>query len=370
VKNPSVVDRLDEHIESMVTHADGVMPAFDGELRDLLAIAGVLQTLPDQTFKARLKCALINQGKQSAIDVELAASAISPHQRGETRRPSTPPTPSEILPTLFAKDYGVYPVHRGSFLASALAHAAVLALLVTVGIFAARNPRDVPRVHSVIKTDLSSYLFPTAPTQTHGGGGGGDHDKAQASNGAPPRFAPDQITPPAIVVRNENAKLTADPTVVGPPNLTLAETRPMGDPLSGVLGSASNGTGAHGGVGNGSDGGVGPGRGPGVGPGTGGGFGGEPYHVGGRVSSPRAVYDPEPEYSEEARRSKYQGVVVLRVVIGPDGRPQDIRVARTLGMGLDEKAMEAVRQWRFQPALMDNQPVPVLVDIEINFRLY
>ena len=369
MKNPSVVEQLDEHIGSMLTHADGVMPTSDGELRDLLAVADLLQTLPDPSFRARLKCDLMNRGEQSAVEHGLGASAISLRKRGETRRPSARPTPSEILPTLFVKDYGAYPVHRGSFMASALAHAAVVALLVTVGIFAA-HPGDAPRVHSVIKTDLSSYVFPTAPTQTRGGGGGGDHDKEQASNGAPPRFAPDQIAPPAIVVRNENPKLTADPTVIGPPNLTLAETRPMGDPLSGVFGPASNGTGAHGGVGNGSDGGVGPGRGPGVGPGTGGGFGGGPYRVGGRVSSPRAIYDPEPEYSEEARRSKYQGVVVLRVVIGPDGRPQDIRVARTLGMGLDEKAMEAVRQWRFQPALMDNQPVPVLVDIEINFRLY
>jgi TonB family protein len=112
------------------------------------------------------------------------------------------------------------------------------------------------------------------------------------------------------------------------------------------------------------------GEGPGVGAGRGGGFGNGPYRVGGEVSAPHAIYDPEPEYSEEARKAKYQGVVVLQVVIGADGRPRDIRVARTLGMGLDQKAIGAVRQWRFEPALKGSQPVAVVVNIEVNFRLY
>jgi TonB family protein len=92
--------------------------------------------------------------------------------------------------------------------------------------------------------------------------------------------------------------------------------------------------------------------------------------VGGGVSAPRAIYDPEPEYSEEARKAKYQGTVVLWVVVGPDGRVRDMRVSRTLGMGLDEKAIDAVRQWRFEPARKNGQPVPVQVSIEVNFRLY
>jgi TonB family protein len=82
------------------------------------------------------------------------------------------------------------------------------------------------------------------------------------------------------------------------------------------------------------------------------------------------LYDPEPEYSDEARQQKYQGVVVLSVVVGEDGRARDVRVARSLGLGLDEKAQEAVRQWRFEPGRMNGQAVSVLVDIEVNFRLY
>ena len=85
---------------------------------------------------------------------------------------------------------------------------------------------------------------------------------------------------------------------------------------------------------------------------------------------PRTIYDPEPEYSEEARKAKYQGTVILQVVIDAEGRPRDIRTARTLGLGLDEKAIEAVRTWRFQPAMKDGRAVAVLVNIQVSFRLY
>ena len=124
------------------------------------------------------------------------------------------------------------------------------------------------------------------------------------------------------------------------------------------------------GIGSGSGGGVGSGRGPGVGPGWGGGIGNGAYRVGGGVSAPRALYQPDPEYSEEARKAKYQGVVVLWVIVGPDGRVHDMRVQRALGLGLDEKAMEAVKTWKFDPARKDGQPVAVQINVEVNFRLY
>jgi TonB family protein len=92
--------------------------------------------------------------------------------------------------------------------------------------------------------------------------------------------------------------------------------------------------------------------------------------VGGGVSAPKPLYTPDPEYSEEARKAKYQGVVVLWLVIGPDGRPREIKIARPLGMGLDQKAVEAVRTWRFDPARKDGQPVAVQMNVEVSFRLY
>jgi TonB family protein len=108
----------------------------------------------------------------------------------------------------------------------------------------------------------------------------------------------------------------------------------------------------------------------GVGPGFGGGFGGGIYRVGNGVSAPRALYDPEPQYTDEARKAKVQGVVMLSLIVDPNGHPRDVKVARSLGMGLDEKAIEAVRTWRFDPARKDGQPVTVLVNVEVSFRLY
>ena len=104
--------------------------------------------------------------------------------------------------------------------------------------------------------------------------------------------------------------------------------------------------------------------------GFGGGIGGGVYRVGGGVSAPRALFTPDPEYSDEARKAKHQGVVILWAIITPDGTATNIKVARSLGMGLDEKAMDAVKNWRFDPALKDGHPVAVQVNIEVNFRLY
>jgi len=206
-----------------------------------------------------------------------------------------------------------------------------------------------------------------------GGGGGGDRDKLQATQGRLPRQSMQQFTPPVVVVRNEHPKLVMDPTIVVPPqvHLTQPDLPNLGDPLSHLpSGPPSNGTGSGGGIGSGNGGGVGSGEGPGFGPGRGGGTGGGVFRVGGGVSAPKAIYSPDPEYSEEARKAKYQGVCVLWLVVGPDGRPRDIRVARTLGLGLDEKAIEAVKTWRFEPAMKDNRPVAVQINVEVSFRLY
>jgi protein TonB len=90
----------------------------------------------------------------------------------------------------------------------------------------------------------------------------------------------------------------------------------------------------------------------------------------GGVTAPRPVYDPDPDYSEAARKARFQGDVVLWLVVGPDGRPRNLRVQRSLGMGLDEKALEAVSQWRFQPATLNGHPVAVEINVEVSFRLY
>jgi TonB family protein len=92
--------------------------------------------------------------------------------------------------------------------------------------------------------------------------------------------------------------------------------------------------------------------------------------VGAGVSPPRPIFQPEPEFSEEARKAKYQGTCTVELIVGIDGHPSDIHIASSLGMGLDEKAIEAVKNWRFEPALKDGHPVPVRIQIEVDFHLY
>jgi TonB family protein len=114
---------------------------------------------------------------------------------------------------------------------------------------------------------------------------------------------------------------------------------------------------------------VGSGKGGGFGPGEGGGVGGGVFRVGGGVTAPSLLHKIEPEYSEEARKAKYQGTVLLYIEVDGNGKATNIKVARSLGLGLDEKAIEAVKQWKFKPGYKDGKPVTVAATIEVNFRL-
>jgi len=286
---------------------------------------------------------------------------------GPTAPQSPPP---DILPSLFGAGYGTYGVRKTNFIWSYTLNSLVVVGLIFSSHFVVTHHDDIKRTVVGLVTNVSPYVLPPAKDTSGGGGGGGDRDILKATKGNLPKFAREQFTPPAVIIRNPDPKLPMAPTVVGPPELKLAQGPNMGDPLSNVLGPASNGTGSGGGIGDGSGGGVGSGRGPGVGPGWGGGIGGGAYRVGGGVSAPRAIYQPDPEYSEEARKAKYQGTVVLWCVVGPDGRVREVRVQRSLGLGLDEKAMEAVKTWKFEPARKDGVPVAVQVNVEVNFRLY
>ncbi len=139
----------------------------------------------------------------------------------------------------------------------------------------------------------------------------------------------------------------------------------MGGVLGGIIQAAPANASASNATGSGS--GVGSGQGPGVGPGWGGGVGGGVYRVGGGVSAPRPIHAPEAVYSGEARKANIQGTVVLWAIVGADGRTTNIRVQRSLGMGLDEEAIKAVRHWTFEPAKKDGKPVAVQVNVEVTF---
>jgi TonB family protein len=345
----NVYDELDNGIDLLLAGKD--YASADEDLRELLDLAGELRDMPTPGFKLELL-------------EEVTAAALT----GLRPIPVRDLRDEMILPSLFGAGANAYPVHRGSFVASYLAQAAMLAIIASSGFWMVQHRTELKQdLASAI--EIAPYELPPAPDASGGGGGGGDEDKLAASKGAIPKTAREQITPPAIVVRNVSPVLPVPPTVVAP-QLNIPQIGPLGDPVSHILGPVSNGTGRDGGIGSGGDGGVGSGHGLGVGEGEGAGYGGGPYRIGGGVSAPVAIYDPDPEYSEEARKAKYQGTVVLWVVIGADGRPRDMRVVRSLGMGLDEKAMDAVKKWRFRPAMKTRQPVPVQVNIEVNFRLF
>jgi periplasmic protein TonB len=271
--------------------------------------------------------------------------------------------------------WGFYDYKKNGVLGSTVVHVLALAAIIGFTFLARRVVQQVQNPRAIV-TLVSPEDIPALPpsrTQAGGGGGGGDRDKLQASKGKLPKFSMEQIVPPMAVVRNPNPKLTAEPTVVVPPQIHLAMNNlpALGDPMSHLpSGPPSNGTGSGGGIGSGSGGGVGSGEGPGVGPGRGGGIGGGVFRVGGGVSAPRPVFTPDPEYSEEARKAKYQGTCVLWLIVGSDGKTRDIRVMQTLGLGLDEKAIAAVKQWRFEPAMKDGKPVAVQVNVEVTFRLF
>jgi len=96
-----------------------------------------------------------------------------------------------------------------------------------------------------------------------------------------------------------------------------------------------------------------------------------PYQVGGRISAPVLTHSVMAKFTDEARRAHYQGVCIVALIVDAKGRPQNVHIVRSLGMGLDEKAMDAIRKYKFKPALMDGKtPVPVMVTVEVNFHLY
>jgi|SwirhirootsSR2_FD_contig_51_1714009_length_1874_multi_5_in_0_out_0_1 TonB family protein len=250
-------------------------------------------------------------------------------------------------------------------------HALVVILALIPWATAAKvPPAQATNVMLIPPSSLILNLPRTADT-SGGGGGGGKHQLTPPSLGKLPRPAEKQFVPPdPEPPKNPDPTLVVEPTVVAPqlaqlPSLNLLN---IGDP-EGIAGPPSSGPGSGGGIGTGTGRGVGSGSGPGVGPGEGGGYGGGVFRVGGGISAPTIIKKVDPQYSEEARKARYQGTVVLEAIVQKDGTVQILRVVRSLGFGLDEKAIEALRQWRFNPAKQNGVAVPVALNIEVNFNL-
>lgn len=285
--------------------------------------------------------------------------------------PKLPPLELTSKPVAVRDIWGRDTARRRSQGMSVLIHILIVILAVTLG--TNKRVQDAMKnTVTLIAPDISPYEPKMAAQKQAmgGGGGGGDRSPLPASKGRLPKPSPKQFTPPVAVINNPQPKLMMEPTILAPENTPLPNVNmpQYGDPLA-RLGPPSNGPGSGGGIGSGSGGGVGSGSGGGYGPGSGGGTGGGAFRIGGGVTAPVPIYKIEPEYSEEARKAKFQGTVLLAIVVDTDGVAKNIRVIRPLGMGLDEKAVEAVQKWRFRPGYKDGKAVPVMANVEVNFRL-
>ncbi|MBI3654487.1 MAG: energy transducer TonB [Acidobacteria bacterium] len=219
--------------------------------------------------------------------------------------------------------------------------------------------------------------------ENHGGGGGGDHSSTPATQGERPDFA----------FENPLMAPTTRPTL-SPPNLPMTETL-LGDPAQnlkrdnlaptglpeGVIGPPSDGQGSGKGLGAGEKGGVGSGKGQGFRLGEDGGQNDgkrqdgtarrdRPYDNEAVDSKPVALNKPRPNYTEQARREKVQGMVHARILIGADGLVKQVKISGVgLTGGLNEEAIQAAKQMRFQPAMKNGQAVSYWVTVEIEFNL-
>jgi TonB family protein len=276
-----------------------------------------------------------------------------------------PPLEITSKPVAVKSIWGLYAMKPRSFGTSGSIVGVVIFLL----LFTFSNKAIQQKIASKLDLiDPNIEPYKPAPKKAGGGGGGGAKEIAPVTKGQAPKPALKQFTPPMIV--QEPPKLAMTPTIIAPPDTVLPQNSlpNWGDPLAKLV-NGSNGTGFGGGMGSGSGGGLGSGKGGGFGPGEGGGVGGGVFKVGGGVSQPSVLFKVDPEYSEEARKAKYSGTVMLAVVVDVEGHARDIHVVKSLGMGLDEKAIEAVEKWKFKPGMKGGQAVNVRATIEVNFRL-
>ncbi len=245
-----------------------------------------------------------------------------------------------------------------SFFVAVAAHVVAVAL---IGFLVERHTVIVHKVEPVQMLALDAPPPKILPRTLAAGGGGGQRGPTPVTRGTPPKFAEQQIVPPKAPPLVE-PKIHLEPTVEVQRDLKMASSLPqIGVENSPLIGMS---------MGNGRGTGLGGGDGSGLGPGSGGNTGGGVRRIGGGVSAPVLLYSVEPEFSEEARKAKAAGNVLVNLWVDQNGNPSHVHVLRGVGMGLDEKAMAAVRQYRFRPAMENGRPVTVELNIDVTFQIF
>jgi periplasmic protein TonB len=274
--------------------------------------------------------------------------------------------------------------HRSGlpFALSSTVHAGLFAAVVFVFTF---GPAPVATTLTMLEppADPMRLVFLDLPGPGGGGGGGGllqpapppkamREGRKKISSPLPKREPPKAIEPVATPPEPKPAPLTAEalPVVVAPIVTAPADNRDRTGVLQQARAEAeSHGPGQGGGAGTGRGTGLGEGDGSGVGAGSGGGTGGGPFRPGSGITPPRVLQEVKAEYTDEARRSGITGEVVLEIVVRRDGSVGDVKLLQGLGGGLNDRARQAVRQWRFAPATRQGTPVDVIVEVAVEFKL-
>jgi protein TonB len=237
------------------------------------------------------------------------------------------------------------------------AHAFAILL---IGFLVKTHVQFAAPVKLVQMTELA--VPPQAPPKAAAmGGGGGQRGPTPVTKGTPPKFAEEQIVPPKAPPMVE-PKIHIEPTIEVQKDVKMASSIPQIGAASSPLVGMS--------MGNGFGTGLGSGNGAGLGPGSGGNTGGGPKRIGGGVSAPVLLYEVEPEFSEEARRAKAAGNVLVNIWVDEKGNPTHVHVVRGIGMGLDEKAVAAVKQYKFKPAMENGKPVMVEMNVDVTFQIF
>jgi protein TonB len=255
--------------------------------------------------------------------------------------------------------------------------AGVLLLLATMGL--TRGARLI----TPDQQKEARLVFLALPGPGGGGGGGGQHEPAPVAKAErkgvstmrsplPVRRPPPPVQPPKIVRVSDPPPVKAEPLppVVAPVVAVSADVRDrIGVPVDVAPVNESHGPGTGNGAGTGRGTGLGQGDGAGIGPGSGGGTGGGPFRPGSGITPPTVLREVRPDYTEDGRRRNIEGDVVLEIVVRRDGSVGDVKLLQGLGAGLDQRAVDAVRQWRFSPAQRQGAPVDVIVEVAVEFKL-
>jgi protein TonB len=341
-------DLPDVYSEREIARAAGVRPR---DVRELVT-AGLIQPVSGRFF--------------AASDAVFAVRSLTGYDRALFRRTTAlrrePAMPLALAGTL----------HAGML--------AGIVLMTTMGMAkpAAVTPQNRKETRLV---------FLVVPGPGGGGGGGGHKEPAppppaerkgveKVRSPIPVRRPPPRVEPPPVIRRVEPPPVKAEPLppVVAPVVAVAADPRDRaGIPWIAAPAppqeSDSHGPGVGGGTGTGQGTGLGEGEGAGIGPGSGGGTGGGPYRPGSGITAPSILREVKPDYTEEGRRRNIEGDVVLEIVVRRDGTVGNVKLLQGLGAGLDQRATEAVRQWRFSPAKRYGTPVDVIVEVAMEFKL-